>query len=113
MNNQYYRVIPRYTAGSPASVPHKQAQEVARDEVLFYTHAIEGTWGTEWQARAEKEGLDGIVESHHVYAHHVDCFDLLTLRKTRSKDGHRTLIQEGRKTENVVKDYLQKMGLRA
>jgi len=58
----HYNVAPRYTPGSPAMVNQEIAERVAAQEKSSIQHALEGTWGPEEQARAERLGLRGIVE---------------------------------------------------
>jgi len=108
MQNQYYHVAPRYTAGSPAAVTPRIAADIAKTEVAFYSHVLEGMWGAEWQARAKKEGLDGIVESHLVYANHTLCCDIITLRRSKIVAGKRTIIQEGRSSTSVLNEFLRR-----
>lgn len=77
-----YNVAPRYSAGSPALVDRRTAMAVAADECLFYGHAKNGHWGEEWKARAEREGLAGIVEERLVCAHGHIAYDIITHERT-------------------------------
>lgn len=59
--NVTFQVRPRYTPGSPAMVDAATANRVAVEEREFIKHALEGVWGEEQKARAEKLGLDFIA----------------------------------------------------
>ena len=58
----YYNVRPRYTSGSPAIVDAQTAARVAKQEKEAYEDALTGDLGADLKARAEREGLQGIVE---------------------------------------------------
>jgi hypothetical protein len=58
-----YQVAPRYTAGSPAQVDAKTAQRVKEQELSAYLDALSGGQGPDEQAKAQKLGVDGIVET--------------------------------------------------
>lgn len=62
MNDVIYQVSPRYTAGSPAQVDAATAQRVKEQEVAAYLDALSGGQGSDEQAKAQKLGVDGIVE---------------------------------------------------
>lgn len=54
-------VRPRYSAGSPATVPDHVALQVARDERHDYEVALTGAYGDVEKRRAEVLGLRGIA----------------------------------------------------
>ena len=59
----YVHVSPRYSCGSPATVPLEQAlREVAEIEVRLYEHTLCGRYGGEALSTAEVLGLTGICE---------------------------------------------------
>lgn len=73
-----YHVAPRYTAGSPAMVPRATALRVAIEENEGYIRTMQGIYGEEERARAESQGLRGIVEERCIFAHHYIATDCLT-----------------------------------
>lgn len=80
---RYYNVNPRYSAGSPAMVDAATARRVAVHEKDEYKANLEGIYGEEAKAEAEKRGLKGIVECviHEQRRHRKDghlVYDLLT-----------------------------------
>lgn len=58
----FYSVYPRYSVGSPGMVNESTALDVAAHEKSGYEHALDGRSGPEQKARAQRLGLDGIVE---------------------------------------------------
>lgn len=79
MSNGYYNINPRYSAGSPASLNNPViAETVCAEEKEFHQAALEGLWGAAWQARAQTEGLSGIVEFCWSHGNRRYCRDLIT-----------------------------------
>lgn len=62
-NPVYYDVRPRYTGGSPAQVDKATCLKVAAEEREHYGCTMEGVFGPEQKARAERLGLTGIAFS--------------------------------------------------
>jgi hypothetical protein len=62
MKTGHFNVAPRYTPGSPALVSEDIALRVALQERGSIVHALEGAWGENEQAKANRLGLRGIVE---------------------------------------------------
>lgn len=63
MSRTYFNLRPRYGCGSPGMVHDENlARRVAAGEREFYQHHLEGAYGEEKRAWAEKTGLRGIVE---------------------------------------------------
>jgi len=56
-----YDVYPRYTPGSPGCVDEETAFRVRDEEIAAHQAARAGFHGEEERARAEREGLGGIV----------------------------------------------------
>lgn len=56
-----YEVMPRYSGGSPAMVDKATAERIADQERKAYVAYSNGWYGVEGKAKADKEGLDGIV----------------------------------------------------
>jgi len=72
-------VRPRYTPGSPAMVDGKTAEHVARGEQELYQGHLEGYFGEENQARAQRLGLQRIVyQLTERGGHWVALYDWLT-----------------------------------
>jgi len=85
MTQMYYNVEPRYSPGSPAQVSRRQAFQVADAEQDAYRRTLTGVYGPELKARAEKLGLDGIVEMRCVYSRHWVGEDMITGVRTDSR----------------------------
>jgi hypothetical protein len=68
-----YEVLPRYSCGSPAMVDERTAQQVIRDEQRSYKATLEGFYGAESIAHAEREGLEGIVLIRGRKDHYTDA----------------------------------------
>lgn len=78
MTAKYWNVAPRYTCGSPASVSEVLALRVADEEKAAYAAHLEGVYGPDAKADAERRGLRRIAE---VVIERADCWivhDLLT-----------------------------------
>ncbi len=74
-----YRLAPRYTPGSPATVTDSDlARLVAKEERAAYEHALAGRRGPRGRELAEIEGLSGIVEEVWPYRQGWQVRDLLT-----------------------------------
>lgn len=75
-----FNVRPRYTPGSPAQVSEKTARMVAHQEQTLggYPAYIEGIYGEENKAKAQREGLAGIVEARIETRKGWDVLDLIT-----------------------------------
>lgn len=58
----HFSVAPRYSGGSPAQVDERLAERVASEEVDGFLMSLAGAYGPEGLARAERLGLEGIVE---------------------------------------------------
>lgn len=63
MPNTFWQVAPRYTAGSPGQVDAATAKRIASQELAIYSQDLAGLHGPEDQARAQRLGTSGIVES--------------------------------------------------
>lgn len=61
--NVIHQVAPRYTFGSPAQVDPATAQAVKVNEIQNYREALAGMAGPDEQAKAQAQGLAGIVET--------------------------------------------------
>lgn len=86
-----YNVAPRYSAGSPALVDERTADEVQVAELEGYARAMSGIYGAEKQDRARRLGLSGIVEHRQVFAHHFIATDRITGERRDSRN-----IQRGK-----------------
>lgn len=76
-----YNVAPRFTPGSPAAVDLATATKVVDDERRAYRATLEGVYGADAVWRANKDGLDGIVEERDERS---DCWlvtDMITGRR--------------------------------
>ena len=79
----HYNVAPKYSAGSPASVPEHIARRVAEEERRCYDDARAGHYGEGKKAQAEKEGLRGIVEWREERRGAWEVEDLITGERAR------------------------------
>jgi hypothetical protein len=76
--SKYFNVAPRYTCGSPAMVSAAIALRVADEEKEGYAVTLEGVYGPEAKALAERAGLRRIAEA---VIEKADCWlvhDLIT-----------------------------------
>lgn len=80
--SRHSTVAPRYTPGSPALVDMTTALRVAAEEAEAIQAALDGAWGEEQKARAERLGLRGIAEDKREQGsgkkHGWDVLDLCT-----------------------------------
>jgi hypothetical protein len=76
--NVTFHVRPRYTGGSPAMVREEIARHVAAQEKEAIEAYLEGFYGEENQARAEREGLHFIAYTMFEKRNHWHVEDLIT-----------------------------------
>lgn len=76
--NAMYNVRPRYTCGSPGRVSEDIARSVAEEEKIAFQRHLSGIYGTEKSAKAQKEGLIGIVDVYTEMKGHWVVTDLIT-----------------------------------
>jgi hypothetical protein len=82
--NWHFNLKPRFGCGSPGAVwNEKLAQRVAQEERTSYEHALTGAYGAEDLEKAQKLGLEGIVEVVFEKAGGWMCQDLITGRVYR------------------------------
>jgi hypothetical protein len=60
--NAYYNVRPRYSPGSPASVPAYVAAMVANDEKEAHEATLSGVYGEDAATKAKTDPLRGLAE---------------------------------------------------
>lgn len=75
----YWDVRPRYSPGSPAALyDDRLIKDIVWSERTHYQGALEGLYGPEQQARAERLGLRGIVVLTYERRGRWDCYDEVT-----------------------------------
>jgi hypothetical protein len=98
---QSYNLAPRYTAGSPALVYDRAlAERVAGEEKDAYQRHLEGIYGEDAKARAEEQGLRGIVEQRKVFAHHFLALDMITGEQRDSRKSSVAQRKDGARCAN-------------
>ena len=75
----YWNVHPRYSPGSPAALwDERQVERIVDSEKQGHEAALEGIYGPELKARAERLGLRGIVVLTHEKGKKWVCYDEVT-----------------------------------
>lgn len=95
-----YRVAPRYTPGSPASVGAAVAATVAVEESREYERALAGVYGKDMQAAATIRGNRDIVLVRLRQRGAVRVYDVLT----RTTDGGVTATKADTSLVSVLSD---------
>lgn len=97
--NGYYNVRPKYSPGSPAMVNAQTAAMVAHDEKEGHARALEGIYGDDEKAKAEKDSLLGLAEQVTERADAWIVLDLITgdrYVRPFEKHGEKPLQQQNR-----------------
>lgn len=101
MPDTSFSVFPRYSPGSPGMVNWTLAASIAEDELRGYENARSGIYGPEKQARADRLGLSGIVESITEIRGKFEIHDLITGETFVKTPAGRKLQLDARRENNA------------